>query len=140
MQSGKLRKMLLFFNCHCCSNCFIDNTSVHYCIVDTSLLYVFVSSFFSWLVLTTHKTKNTNGIEMQMKNEQVETFGPTRKTKQCARSRFVQHETKQLCSLHLKFVELPDQLALSTMLRVILIKATPLKAYQTLLDIPRIPL
>ena len=30
-------------------------------------------------------------------------------------SRFVQHKTKQLCTLHLKFVELPDQLALSTM-------------------------
>ena len=45
-----------------------------------------------------------------MNNQPVETFSLTRKTKQCARSRFVQHKTKQLCSHPLEFVQLPIQL------------------------------
>ena len=45
----------------------------------------------------------------------VEISGLMRKTKQRARSRFVQLKIKQLCSLSLTFVELSNQLVLSTL-------------------------
>ena len=48
----------------------------------------------------------------------VKTFELTHKTKRCAGSRFVQHKTKQLCTLLLKFVELYSQLVISTMLKL----------------------
>ena len=44
----------------------------------------------------------------------METFGIAHKTEQCTGSRFVQHKTKQLCTLLLKFVEFHNQFVLST--------------------------
>ena len=54
----------------------------------------------------------------------------TPKTKQCTRSWFVQHKPKQFCLLLLKFVELLNQLALSTM--AVRAKAILVMGYQRL--------
>ena len=78
----------------------------------TSFFAIFVCSLFLLFVDLDH-VQNTKCIEAQMNNSPVETFGFARKAKQCARSRFVQHKTKPLCSLPLEFLELPNQLVLS---------------------------
>ena len=73
--------------------------------------------FLFSLFVGLNPAQNTKGIDMHISNEPVKAFWLTRKTKQCAGSRFAQHKTKQLCTLLLKFVELPNQFALSTMVK-----------------------
>ena len=64
--------------------------------ITSFFVLVIVLYFFCSLALTMHKTQfKVQCIEMQMSNLPVKTFGLTRRTKQCARSRFVQHKTKQ---------------------------------------------
>ena len=79
-------------------------------IVDKARLVIklvcFISICFSsllFLVIGLDRAQNTKGIEIQTNNLPVETFGFTRKTQQCARLRFVQHDAKQLCSLLLNY-------------------------------------
>ena len=93
-----------------------------YIVVGEARLVIKLASFFatcfcspSLLFVGLYRAQNTKGIEMQMNNKPIETFEFTRKTKLCARSRFVQHKTKHFCILPLKFVELPNQLVLWTM-------------------------
>ena len=76
-------------------------------------LFVIGFCFLFLLLVGLDHAQNTKGIEMPKNNLPVETFGFTRKTKQCTRSRFVHYKTKQLCSLFLTFVSLPNQLVLS---------------------------
>ena len=71
------------------------------------------------LALAAHKTL---GIEMQMSNYPVETFGFTREAKQRARSRFVQLKTKQVCSLSLKFVELDTYILFHVNIEVLILE------------------
>ena len=64
-------------------------------------LFVIYFCFLFCLLVGLCPAQNTGNTEMHqlMNNLTVETFVLTRRTKQCARSRFVQHKTKQLCSL-----------------------------------------
>ena len=59
-------------------------------------------SLFLKLFVGLNPAQNTKGIELHMNNKPEETFGFTRKTKQCTPSRFVKHKTKQFCTLLLK--------------------------------------
>ena len=63
-----------------------------------SSLYVFVLYFFRSSTLTVWHEQLTSWI-----------FELARKTKQCARSRFVQHKTKQLCSSLWNRLSFPSQ-------------------------------
>ena len=67
---------------------------------------LFFVSFVRWPLPCTKHKRYWNATEQL--NEL------TRKTKQCGRSRFVQHKM-QHCSLPLKFVKLPNQLVPTTM-------------------------
>ena len=42
------------------------------------------------------RAQNTKAFEMQMNNQPVETFGLARKTRRCARTRFVQYKKAAL--------------------------------------------
>ena len=98
----------------------VDEAGLTGCEPRQVLCYMFLfSQSLSLLFVGLDRAQNTKGTELHMNNQPVETFGLTRKIKQCARSRFVQHKTKQLCSLLLKFVELPNQLVLSTLFETI---------------------
>ena len=61
-------------------------------ILDMKLLcFMFSSIFTSVLFVGLDRAQNTKYIEMQMRNTEARrSFGVTRKTKQCARSHFVQ--------------------------------------------------
>ena len=72
-----------------------------------SLFVIYFCSLFCLLV-GLHRAQNTRNIEMQqlMNIQSVQTFVLTRRTIQYAWSRFVQHKTKQLCSLPFQPVDL----------------------------------
>ena len=84
------------------------------------LVKFFVKCFCSLflLIVGLDPAQSTKGIQMRIDNSPVRIFGQIHWTKQCAGSRFVQPKTKQLCTLILKFVELDNQLVLSTMPRL----------------------
>ena len=85
--------------------CVLINTTDHCWYGETDYDRFYFIYFFCFLFLLfvgLDRAQNTKDNEMHKNNWPVEMFGGTRKTKQCAGSRFVQRKTKQLCPLTLK--------------------------------------